>query len=169
MPAYEANEQAQAGKIRLGGCCVIVGGPEYYCNNCENEWNKEQAIDAAYKRIKGLKASVGGYFGGSYNVDFDLTTGSLTWSHWDRGEEVATEFKTAKEATVKKIIEELKIINLLNWKREYIEPGVLDGTSWSVELIRDGRNIKKYGENKYPDDWDDFCKLVRKITGKSFS
>ncbi|MCD8502748.1 MAG: hypothetical protein LRY71_15145 [Bacillaceae bacterium] len=169
MPTHEAIEQAEAGKIKLGGCCVIVGGPEYYCNDCENEWNKKQATEAAYERIKGLKASVGGYFGGSYSVEVDLTTGSISWHYWDRGKVVDMEFKTTKEATVKKIIEELRVIDLLNWKREYKEPGVLDGTNWSVEIIRNGRNIKKYGENKYPDDWKAFCKLVRKITGKSFS
>ncbi len=154
MPSHVAMEQAEAGKIKLGGCSLIVGGPEYYCNDCENEWNKEHAIDAAYKNIKELKASVGGYFGGSYSVVVDLTTGRITWSHWNNGEVVDEEFKIVKGSTVKNFIEEMQIINPLNWKKEYIEPGMLDGTSWSLELTRDGRNIKKHGVNKYPREWE---------------
>ncbi|MBP3951936.1 hypothetical protein [Bacillus suaedae] len=169
MPTDDASKQAKEGKFKLGGCCVIVGGPEYCCNVCESEWNKEQAIDAAYEKIIGLNAYVGGFFGASYNVDLDLISGSAAWSHWENGEEVASECKALKETTVKKLIEELKIINFLNWKREYIEPGVLDGTSWSVELIREGRNLKRSGANKFPEEWDDFCKLVRRMTGKRFS
>ncbi len=56
--------------------------------DCGHEWNKEQAVDAAYAQIKGLKASVGGYFGGYYDVFIDFTTGRVTWTHWDGGEEI---------------------------------------------------------------------------------
>lgn len=168
MPTHEAIEQAEAGKIRLGGCCVTVGGPEYYCKDCENEWNKEQVVNAEYAKIKGIKASVGGYFGGYYNVEVNLTTLKILWSQWV-GEEEETIQKTIHLTTAKKIIEELKMVNLLNWKAKYIEPGVRDGTHWSVEIIKDGRNINKHGDNMFPSEWDDFCKLIRKISGKNFS
>lgn len=52
MPSHELFQEAEAGKVKLGGCCIIEGGPEYFCKDCENEWNKEQAIDAAYGKIK---------------------------------------------------------------------------------------------------------------------
>jgi hypothetical protein len=168
MPNHEAIQKAELGEIKLGGCCVIVGGPEYYCNDCEHEWNKEDALEAAYNKIKGLKASVGGYFEGFYNVDVNLSILQVSWSHWVGGEDKTIQ-KTISPTTAKKIIEELKMVNLLNWKAKYIEPGVLDGTQWSVEIIRDERNISKRGDNKFPDEWDVFCKLIRKITGKSFS
>lgn len=64
LPDYEAFERAQAGKIKLGGCIICEGNPEYYCKDCGYEWNREQAIDAAYRKITGIKASVGGYLGG---------------------------------------------------------------------------------------------------------
>ena len=31
---YEANQ------IKLGGCCIEDGQPEWYCNECEHEWGK---------------------------------------------------------------------------------------------------------------------------------
>lgn len=167
MPTQGAFQKAEAEEIKLGGCCIIVGGPEYTCEDCEHEWNKEEVLEAAYDKIKGLKASVGGYFEGYYNVDVNLSTLQVSWGFWVGGEETIQ--KTIRPTTAKKFIEELKMVNLLNWKGKYIEPGVLDGTHWNVEIIREGRNISKHGDNKFPDEWDAFCKLIRKITGKNFS
>jgi hypothetical protein len=142
----------------------MVGGPEYFCKDCEDEWNKEQAIDAAYDKIKGLRAAVGGYFEGYYNVDVTLSALQVSWHHLVGGYE-ETIRKTMDSATAKNFAEELKSVNLLNWKSKYIEPGVLDGTQWSTEIIRDGRNIRKRGDNKFPEEWNAFCELIMQITG----
>ena len=48
------------GEIKLGGCCIKGNNSEYYCKDCEYEWNKQQAIDYAYNKIESLIASVGG-------------------------------------------------------------------------------------------------------------
>ena len=167
MPTYEVFERAKAGEFKLGGCCIIESNPEYYCKDCEYEWNRVQAIDAAYGGIKKLKASVGGYFGGYYYVDIDLITRRVSWSHWgDREED--TIHKTIRPATAKRLVDELKLVSLLDWKAKYIEPGICDGTHWSIELIKDGRDIKKYGNNKFPEEWDAFCSIIRWLVNKQF-
>ncbi len=117
--------------------------------------------------IKGIRASVGGYFGGYYEVDIDFQSRKLKWDHLSIGAEEHYE-KTIKQITLDKFIDELKMLDLLNWKTKYIESGICDGTQWSLEIIRDGRNINKYGDNKFPDNWDQFCNLIKKISGKSF-
>jgi hypothetical protein len=30
MPSFKLFQEAEAGKVKLGGCCIIEGGPEYY-------------------------------------------------------------------------------------------------------------------------------------------
>lgn len=167
MPTHETVQKAEAGEIKLGGYCMTIDELEYSCKDCEHEWNKEQAIEAAYEKIKGLRASVGGYFTGYCNVDVNLSTLQVSWSHWVGGEEMTQ--KTICPITADKFINELKSVNLLNWKSKYIEPGVLDGTQWSVEIIRDERNISKRGDNKFPDEWEEFCNLFSRISGKNFS
>ena len=52
------------GKIMMDGCDIMKDNPKYFCKECEYKWNREQAIDAAYSKIKAIKASVGGYFSG---------------------------------------------------------------------------------------------------------
>ena len=167
MPSYELYQEAEAGKVKLGGCVLSPNDPEYVCKDCEDEWNRKQATDHAYSKIKTIKASVGGYFGGYYEANIDLTNLETTWRFNEGGTE-ETSKKTIHVAIAQAFIEELKIINLLNWKTKYIETGVCDGTQWSVEILTDGRSIKKYGDNKYPLEWESFCKLIRKITNRKF-
>lgn len=168
MPTHEAFLMAQEGKIKLGGCCITGTDPEYYCKDCDNEWDRQTAIDNAYNDIQGIKSSVGGYFGGYYEVEIDFHSRKLKWSHLGAGAEEYYE-EIIRQSNFDRFNEELKIVDLLNWKSKYIEPGVCDGTQWSVEIIRTGRNIKKYGDNKFPDEWDGFCRLIRKVSGKIFS
>jgi len=167
-PSHELFNEAEAGKVKLGGCCIFEGSPEYFCKDCEHEWNREQAIDAAYNKITTIKASVGGFFGGYYNVEIDLVNLKTLWSQWGGGAEEESINKTIRESTANKFVEQLKMVDLLNWKAKYIEPEVCDGTQWSVEIMADGRTIKKHGDNKFPKEWDMFCKIIREITNKKF-
>ena len=164
MPTHEAFLLYEEGKIKLGGCCITDSDPEYFCKDCEHEWDKQEALNHAYNEIKGIKASVGGYFSGYYEVEIDFESRLLTWSHFGDYYE-----KTIRKDSLVRFIKFLKMINVLNWKSRYIEPGICDGTQWSIELKRNGRNIRKYGDNKFPDGWDEFCRLIRGVSGKSFS
>lgn len=37
-PGPEMMEEAQRGKIILGGCCVTNDDPEWHCKDCEHRW-----------------------------------------------------------------------------------------------------------------------------------
>ena len=39
-----------------------------------------------YEKIKKIEASVGGYFGGFYQVEVDLENNSVSWTHGGEGE-----------------------------------------------------------------------------------
>lgn len=56
------------------------------------------------------------------------------------------------------------------WKELYTPPeeyAVNDGESWIVTYeTDDGKNIVVNGENAYPDNWKNFIKLIKSITGK---
>ena len=121
----------------------------------------------AFSKIKAIKASVGGYFGGYYGVTIDLSNLETTWS-FNEGKSEKISKKCIQITTANNIIKQLKIINLLDWKAKYIETGICDGTQWSVEILIAGRTIRKYGDNKFSDEWDLFCKLIKRITNRQF-
>ncbi len=40
LPENEMIDQADKGKIVLGGCSISDENPDYQCRECEHEWNK---------------------------------------------------------------------------------------------------------------------------------
>lgn len=96
--------------------------------------NKHSGLDA-YAEIRGLKASVGGYFGDSYDVEIDFGSRELKWGH--RGDGGIEHYaKKIRPATSEKFIAELRNLDLLKWKKEYNNPMVCDGTQWEIEIVR---------------------------------
>ncbi|MDA8226312.1 MAG: hypothetical protein M0T74_01140 [Desulfitobacterium hafniense] len=100
-------------------------------------------------------------------MTIDLRNLETTWNFHEGGTE-ETSKKSIRVSTAEAFIEELKILKLLNWKAKYIEIGVCDGTQWSVEILTKGRSIKKYGDNKFPEEWELFCRLIRQLTNRKF-
>lgn len=98
-------------------------------------------LDIAYGQIRGLKASVVGYFGGYYHVTIDLTNLKTMWLFKEGGSE-ETSTRSIRNKTAEEFIKCLKEIDLLNWKARYIEPGICDGTQWSIEIITSRRTVK---------------------------
>lgn len=129
--------------------------------------DKEQISNDAYTEIKGLKTSIGGYFGGYYEVEIDFDSRELNWEHRGGGD-IEHYAKIIRQTTSDKFIAELRNLNLLKWKKEYSDPLVCDGTQWEIEILREKRNIHIYGSNDFPPEWDRFSQLIRKTSGKSF-
>ena len=40
MPGLDLAEQAEDGKVALGGCCIGEDDPEWHCKECGFEWRE---------------------------------------------------------------------------------------------------------------------------------
>ena len=58
----------------------------------------------------------------------------------------------------------LDFLKECNWKRRYTSP-ILDGEQWSLVAISDSFHIKSDGSNAYPEDFDVFLNLLKKLIG----
>lgn len=121
-----------------------------------------------YEKIKRIEAYVGGYFGGYYRVEIDLEHNLVSWTHDGAGKIEETVHRNIRSATAKKFVEQLEKLDLLNWEAEYVDPGILDGTQWQVEIVMAGHKTIKHGSNCYPEQWGEFRKSINKITRKPF-
>jgi len=83
----------------------------------------------------------------------------------DAGESHQLVFSTE---TKEKFLNLLKRSKLLEWKDSYVDPGVLDGTQWSVRIIIEGEELYKHGSNEYPKSWDTFCMSVKELVDREF-
>jgi len=75
--------------------------------------------------------------------------------------------KNMSAKTAEQFIDHLKLVNLLDWKARY-DSDILDGIQWSLEIFREGRNFHKFGSNAFPDEWDDFCSTIAKLSERDF-
>ena len=40
-PSHETWEKCDRGEVKLGGCMATDVDPDYHCNKCNYEWNKD--------------------------------------------------------------------------------------------------------------------------------
>lgn len=165
MPSSAALEEEQAGKVKLGGCVVSIDDPQYFCNDCAFKWGPREAEVYAYDNIRRLKARVGGFHEGYYEMTIDFTSHELVWNYSMEEEEVR---KRLRSKTVERVKNELLLVNLLHWKRQYHDRRVLDGTHWEVEIYRDGKKLVKSGSNAFPNEWVAFCRVMARVSGMRF-
>ncbi|WP_320164945.1 hypothetical protein [uncultured Trichococcus sp.] len=121
-----------------------------------------------YEKIKKIEESVGGYFGGYYQVEIDLENNLVSWTHGGEGEPANMALRNIRLATGKKFVEQMQTLDLLNWEAEYVNQGIMDGTQWHIEIVMDGYTITKHGSNDYPDQWGEFRQAISKIARKPF-
>lgn len=70
-----------------------------------------------------------------------------------------------KKICVEGSIEWLRLLAFLkccNWKRRY-DSVIMDGTQWEIEAYNDDIRVKSYGSNAYPDDFEQFLKMLNKV------
>ncbi len=60
------------------------------------------------------------------------------------------------------MLEELADLHIGEWKKEYEDPCVLDGTQWSVTFKYSGGKKKKFvGDNRYPYNFYSFLDIMQ--------
>ena len=52
-----------------------------------------------------------------------------------------------------------------HWKEEYYDPDITDGVQWSIEINSNVFNCSFDGSNDYPQNWDSFIRVVRRLIG----
>lgn len=160
--------KAEAGLIRLGDGDEAADSPEYFCSDCEYEWNREQAVDAAYCGIKAIQVSVSGNSGSYFGVDIDFVHPAFIWRHGGNGLEDEEIHKSIRESTASQFADQLKALRMLEWDAAYTNPVVRGKTRWSLEIITGDKTIHKTGDNHFPQEWEPFCCEIQKLTGSSF-
>lgn len=117
----------------------------------------------AKNKILSVEASIGGYFGSSYQVYIDLENKTASYKNLEGGYEIVSDRQLIiEDAAIEKFRSEMESIRVLEWEREYFEP-ILDGTSWSVTIKTEGGLFESSGSNAFPRNWSRFCSNIENI------
>lgn len=153
--------------IVLGGCVVGINSPSTCCLSCDYRWGGKSTRFLSDMTL--FQAKVGGYFGPSYSLVLDPAKGTITYQYAKDGSIIDVQTKPLTTDVWSKLIKGLISCEFVDWLSEYITQGVMDGTSWGVEVgLPYGKSICKHGSNGYPGRWSQFCRLMSRISGATF-
>lgn len=180
-PAFDERMQKKldAGKWVLGGCCldmVEIGGktvntmPARKCNECRKDFGKAPILITTKKDlvedyrdiVTSIYFSVGGYFGGYTDITVQKNRkGAMVKVEYTMKPEEVPEPKQITPQKWKKTVNRLySDLHIHEWKKNYIDPSVLDGTQWELKIrLTNGRKRTYYGSNDYPPYWDELVKI----------
>jgi hypothetical protein len=57
----------------------------------------------------------------------------------------------------------LKKLNIWNWKKDYDNPDILDGTQWELSIKEGSSKLDCYGSNQYPPEFEVFINAIHKL------
>ena len=121
-------------------------------------------------KIKTLKTSVGGYMGYSFEVKIDFENSLSKYTVFkEHYEKLSSEIINLSREKIEVFINTLDVIKITEWKHNYENPGIMDGTSWSVTICFDNNKEARFtGDNSFPEHWETFCKSMQNLIGESF-
>jgi len=96
-----------------------------------------------------FEVSIGGYFGPSYNLQWDGST--LDYEEYgDHNGFVRKSALTPTDKEWKRFWLACDRAALWRWKKSYDNPDIVDGTNWSIHIKILHREIKSRGSNAFP-------------------
>ena len=165
LPAWtpELEEKLNNKSIVLGGCCISGNDPSYYCNDCEA--NIIFPTDREEAETVFFEFGIGGFFDGYQKMEVEKKDDAFTAKYFPAfgSEDSAFEIRLTSDE-FRTFIHKVYATSLLEWKEEYVDPYVLDGTQWEITIrYTDGKAQKWYGSNAYPPLWKRFIKAVNSL------
>ncbi len=116
---YDLNSK----KIILGGCC-LSNNDQFYHNNGIFYPTGQEELQTIY-----FEFEIGGFFGGYPRIEVERTSDAITAKYYppSAGSEEAICIELSADEFMT-YIHKVYSKYLLEWKEEYVFPGVLDGT-----------------------------------------
>lgn len=120
----------------------------------------------------GTKRSIGFYFHkggyGGEHTDIKYLDGIMVWDSYDSLSDAI--FLRLNQIPKRVYILPLKVKKVINdfiinskWKKSYFQP-ILDGTQWEFNRLFDQKIKKSYGSNDFPPVYEEFEKILNKIS-----
>lgn len=112
--------------------------------------------------IEKIIFEIGGFFSGYKQVKIWAEDGNVLTAYKgdfnDPDNEYVVELQEEEIRVLERRLSKLKING---WKKEFVDPGILDGTQWELEYKEHGKRCRHiYGSNDYPECWNDFIEAI---------
>ncbi len=160
------------GKLRYNEHYYSPELPDFACAECNYNWNRMEEIKYYYGEFLEATAYIGGEPGSSYFVKVDFIRNIAEWQSVERIFSPRIEKREHKReinlVDYYDFYNRVADINPLDWDPLYLEFGYVDGISWGFQLVTDKTVLTWSGMNKFPENWLDFCRMIKSISGRQF-
>ncbi len=176
----ELRAKLDSGRVFLGGCDIlsiedengewIQLNPRRYCNDCRKEFARPpylvkqdwKSAEAYCDIVKGIRFSYGGFFQGHTEIKLNrneegaiVSVSQFPFEAFPVPDYQITSDRWAR--LVNRLYNELYVHE---WKKSYVDPCVMDGEQWSLEIMLTNRRIRTcHGSNAYPPYWQELKAL----------
>ncbi len=123
---------------------------------------KDQAFNESLKYMKRFIFDYGGFFSGyekrTYTISDEKVLFDLEHSLYLK----PTNLPVYEPFTREEFIEGIAALHIGEWKKSYVDPLVLDGTQWSIDIeYEDNRKpVHIDGSNAFPYNFDDLLEFL---------
>ena len=158
MMSEKLRRELDDGKVKLGGCIIMEGAPNYYCNDCEIEFDSDIsfALEHATKVY---------YRCGAWDSSIDYTFTPNSYGFVELNGLVLPNFDFDEDDILwSKFIMDILSCHVLDWQDDYIDSNILDGVQWVIRIhLSNNEVIEKGGSNAYPPHWKKFKSLMNRF------
>ena len=123
---------------------------------------KDQEFNETLRSMKRFTFTIGGYFGGyrkrTYTISGEEVLFDADHSLYGRPIDPAAYKPFTREAFLQGIAK----LHIGEWEKEYMNPHVLDGTQWSIEIEYENghKPVQIYGSNAFPENFNDLIDFL---------
>lgn len=154
---------------------VTGNGPSAHCNACGMDFGKppflrkrkgqtdDEPRELYPDVVTGITFSEGGYFGGTDLLEITTKDGVHIFDYARFPDVIEPYSGVIPDAKWKRIMNTLFYrLCIHEWKKSYVDPNVLDGTQWELELkLTKGRHYTISGSNAFPPLYKSLVRLFK--------
>ncbi len=167
MPAFseELQQAIEEKKVVLGGCCITDNDPARLCQICRRKYGASY-LDTKVS-VQQVSFNIGGFHEGYHElVLIRRPEGGVAKYRNTLFSEKDPMTMDMDERSWDRFIDALFKCLIMDWKRNYKDPGCLDGTQWSLELQPAAEKAMRiHGSNNFPPKlyWSRLLKAMSRI------
>ena len=127
---------------------------------------KTETVEDYRDVVTAIKFSVGGFFGGYTDITIRKNDkGAVVKVQKTLAYDELPDDRQISPTKWQKIVNTLySQLYLHEWKKSFVDPCVLDGTQWSLDISLTNKRKRSYsGSTDYPPYWNELLKIFREF------
>lgn len=147
----EYLERAKIAYAEVGGECKLTKAEM-----------KDQEFNESLRLMKKFEFDYGGFFNGYETRSYTIAGEKVLFDLRHSLSQKPFDLPDYEPVTKEEFLEGLAELHIGEWKKNYVNPSILDGTQWSIDIEYEGdrKPVHIYGSNAFPYNFDDLLEFL---------